>query len=286
MKTASSALQTFLQTADGCEIVDLYTITLWGGTTVRWTAGDSQIVANGYNFLLGPAIDRTKISNKRGVQASTLEVTLYATVADLIANAPLITYLLAHGLDGSLVRIDRAYLQDGASAPVGTLQWFSGRVTRISGLSRTQVTINASDWRVLFNVNMPTGLYQPQCRHALYDAGCTVTQVSQAMAGAVTGASVTTAFATNLTAAANVFDQGFITFTSGANAGITRAIKSQDGSGNVTLVLALPNAPAVGDAFTAYPGCDRTQATCLTKFNNLQHFGGEPFVPVPEVAVG
>jgi len=47
----------------------------------------------------------------------------------------------------------------------------------------------------------------------------------------------------------------------------------------------LPFAPNAGDAFTAYPGCDKTQNTCTAKFNNLANFEGFPYVPAPETAI-
>lgn len=28
-----------------------------------------------------------------------------------------------------------------------------------------------------------------------------------------------------------------------------------------------------------YPGCDRTKSTCISKFNNLENFGGFPYIP-------
>lgn len=77
------------------------------------------------------------------------------------------------------------------------------------------------------------------------------------------------------------FDQGTITFTGGPCAGLSRTIKAGDGSG-LTLAYALPQAPAIGDPFTAYVGCDKTMATCAGRFNNLAQFRGFPFIPVPE----
>lgn len=51
------------------------------------------------------------------------------------------------------------------------------------------------------------------------------------------------------------------------------------------LVQPLPNVPATGDAFTVYPGCNKTMQMCRDKFNNLIHYGGQPFVPQPEQAL-
>jgi uncharacterized phage protein (TIGR02218 family) len=77
-----------------------------------------------------------------------------------------------------------------------------------------------------------------------------------------------------------------LTWTSGANAKLSRAIRQYTGvSGGMTLIAPMPFAVAAGDAFTAYPGCDKQMATCSSKFSNLINFGGQPFIPSPETAV-
>ena len=77
---------------------------------------------------------------------------------------------------------------------------------------------------------------------------------------------------------------GVISFTSGVNAGRKRVIESNTG-GAVTLRVPLPVASAAGDAFTISPGCDHAMATCNNKFNNLIHFGGQPFIAIPETTL-
>ena len=80
------------------------------------------------------------------------------------------------------------------------------------------------------------------------------------------------------------YDNGQITFTSGANSGITKAVKSYFAQ-QFFFNSPLPFPPNSGDTFIAYPGCDKTQATCTNKFNNLANFEGFPYVPVPETAI-
>ena len=80
------------------------------------------------------------------------------------------------------------------------------------------------------------------------------------------------------------YDNGQIVFTSGANNGLTKAVKSYSGQ-QFFFNSPLPSAPNAGDTFIAYPGCDKTQATCTAKFNNLVNFGGFPYVPAPETAI-
>jgi uncharacterized phage protein (TIGR02218 family) len=76
---------------------------------------------------------------------------------------------------------------------------------------------------------------------------------------------------------------GTLTFNSGALAGKSYSIRQQTG-GVFLLTVPVPVPPAAGDSITVYPGCDKQQNTCSAKFNNLQHFEGFPYVPVPETA--
>ena len=52
----------------------------------------------------------------------------------------------------------------------------------------------------------------------------------------------------------------------------------------LTLTPPLLAPPAPGDAFTAWPGCNRALSTCRNKFNNAGNFRGFPWIPVPETA--
>lgn len=93
-------------------------------------------------------------------------------------------------------------------------------------------------------------------------------------------------FNTTLTNPSDYFDQGTITFTSGANSGITRTVRLyENASGQVLLWLALPNAPSAGDAFNIAPGCDKTLSTCTNKFGNSINYGAFPFIPPAESAI-
>ena len=80
------------------------------------------------------------------------------------------------------------------------------------------------------------------------------------------------------------YDNGQIVFTSGSNSGLTKAIKTYFGR-TFFFNSPLPFIPNAGDTFVAYPGCDKQQSTCTSKFNNLANFGGFPYVPVPETAI-
>jgi hypothetical protein len=71
-------------------------------------------------------------------------------------------------------------------------------------------------------------------------------------------------------------DQALAHYLAGSSAPIA------GGAGVFLLAEPLVFAPAPGDQFVVYPGCDKLQRTCQFKFNNILQFGGMPYVPQPE----
>lgn len=278
----SGATIALLNSGTDFVMADLYTLTLNGGSAIRWSGTGASVTFNGQTWSPGPLLNRGKISTKLGVEVSTLEITLIAGPADLINGVPAIAFIRGAGFDGATLKLERAFLPDWSSPVTGTVIDFSGRVTSIKDLSRSQCTITVSSWLVLANVNMGPDLFQAPCLNTLYDGACTLNAASYAVSGAVVSAitPTTTSMATNLTAADGEYTQGKIVFTSGANAGLVRAVKTSVGAnGQVWFAYPLPAPCAPGDAFTAYPGCDLTMSRCSGRFNNLIHFRGQPFTP-------
>jgi len=288
MKAAPGPLITLLNSGADFQMVDLWTITLRGGSVIRWSSADVPVVSGGHTYVLGPGIERQDISEKIGLDVSTVDMAITANADDLINGTAIIPFIRGHGFDGANVRLDRAFLTDWNLPVVGSVLRFSGRVTAISAITGNSATITVSSWTVLLNANMPANLYQAACLHAVYDAGCAINPASFAVTGTVSASPVPTqtVFDTSLTPTANDFAQGRIVFTSGPNTGISATVRSNDSSGLMTMVSPLPVAPTSGDAFTAYPGCDLTQSRCSVRFNNLGRFKATPYVPVPETAFG
>jgi uncharacterized phage protein (TIGR02218 family) len=271
---------------------DIWTITLNGGGVVRWTSHDADVIAGGNRFLSGPSIQRGAISEKVGVEVSTLRVTIDAIDSDLINGVPVIAFIAAHGLDGASVKLERAYAPawglDSSGAPIpvtGTVIRFAGKVTSVESIMGGTAEFTVSSWLVLLNAQTPRNHFQVGCMRTLYDVGCGVNPASFSATGTVTSGG-TTGFGSGLTGVAGYYSQGRLVFLTGANAGISRTVKSNDGSGNFSLIKPLPAACAAGDTFTAYAGCDLTKATCSSKFANLTRFKGTPFVPLPTAALG
>ena len=78
------------------------------------------------------------------------------------------------------------------------------------------------------------------------------------------------------------FSAGRLTWTTGANAGLSIEIKQhrvESGHAVLSLWQAMPEPIAAGDAFTVSAGCDKRLATCRDRFANSLNFRGFPHMP-------
>lgn len=78
------------------------------------------------------------------------------------------------------------------------------------------------------------------------------------------------------------FSAGRLSWTSGANAGLSIEIKLHgvtDGMVRLTLWQAMAEPVAPGDTFTVTAGCDKRFATCRDRFANTDNFRGFPDIP-------
>jgi uncharacterized phage protein (TIGR02218 family) len=158
----------------------------------------------------------------------------------------------------------------------------------VSGLV---VTLQANDHRTLLQQQFPRQVWQAGCRLTLYDVACNADGTMAASHFQVLGACGERTTAAKIVAAglpkpagSGTYALGRVQMTSGGNAGIWRTVMSWDGAATIQLVRPLPTAPAVGDTFAIYPGCNKTRAACAL-FNNLQNYGGQDLIPDPETAV-
>ena len=121
--------------------------------------------------------------------------------------------------------------------------------------------------------------YQKTCRHALYKEGCNLTASDWDYAGVCTSIDGTTVVVPE---AANLTD-GDLTSGMLEYSGVKKYIRKHVGD---ILILMHPfhilakevaiNGPA---SITLYEGCSHSLTVCNLKFNNLNNFGGMPWLP-------
>lgn len=136
-------------------------------------------------------------------------------------------------------------------------------------------------------LNHPVGrTYPSACDRALGDAKCGVDlEDPRYFAKAeVTGLSGKAGFVWAPVASFDPawFVGGQVVWISGANAGLSARVRTDqgDGSARIAGLWTSPQAPiAVGDEFRIETGCDKRLATCRARFDNAVNFRGFPHIP-------
>ena len=288
MKAAPSALVAFLaaqRTAKDSAMLmaDCYTFTLRTGTVLTYTNADVPITLGGVIFAANSVlVDGLTFHCKAGLDVDQQQVTIAARPTDTVGGVPFLIALHRGVFDGCAVQRERAFLSAWGATPIGSVILFKGRITSVDQIGRTSAQITVASDLCLLDIDMPRNLFQLTCVHTLYDSGCGLVKNAYGTAGSVgAGASTLTI---PWAGAAAVHAQGTILFTSGTNTGVSATTKSVVAGTSLALSYPLQAAPAAGDTFTAYQGCDHRLATCQTQFANKANFRGFPFTPPPTVA--
>ena len=284
MKAASAPFIALLA-SNQFVMADLLTITLIDNSVYRYTSADIDLSVGG-NLFSSQTIKFKRGATRivTGVQVDTLELNLYADGSMLLGGIPFLAAVHNGALDGAKVLLQRTFMATWGDTSAGSIIPFSGRVAE-SKISRTEAILTVKSDLELLNINMPRNLYMPGCIHTLYDSGCGFNPAAAVVNYSVTSASSKLVIYSAATQATGHFDQGVMKFNSGANTGVKRTIKSYQQGVNTVLSYPLPNTPTVGDAFSMWPGCDKTQTMCQNKFANIANFRGFPYIPTPEVAL-
>jgi len=304
MKTLTTQLQALFDTGQ-MQYCGLYAFSLIQGTTLYYSSGDVDISLpsassggdpywSGQYFTsggtTGPYFDRkdnkAKMHCAVGLQVD--QVTFDVIPGDsTIEGAPFLTAVREGVFDGAQLVYLGAYWPGGTYAnpviPTGTVKKFVGNVAEVD-ISRNLATFTINSYLELLNQNLPVNLYQATCVNTLYDTSCTLSQSSFQTSGTTNSGSTISTINATLSQASGYFNLGVITYTSGANEGVSRTIGTYTAGGVVNVIAPFPNAPAAGDTFDIYPGCDKLLNSCAVKFNNLKNFRGFSYMPAQESA--
>jgi hypothetical protein len=328
MRPATTALQTLLASWGpdvDIQMADLYQFTLQGGEVLGYSSFQTALSAPAPNtdtpllyFALGPPIERTKITEKIGVEVGHIDVTVYAGPNDELGLGGTLTWqaaLHAGLFDGAWCRVWRAYITPPATV-VGTISRFFGRVGEVE-VGRTKTRIQVNSLTDLLTVQMPRRLFQAGCPlvfgENLTAGSCSYDRIAGKNAlGVSTGIGqelITCQVSTDHVDTSNqsviytrfapspstAYDNGSIIGLTGANARYTRTLGKIGFNAYFDTIGALYPIyflkpwifPVVAgtDTFQLLPGCDHTLATCTNTFQNQLRYGGFPDVPPPESAI-
>jgi len=272
MHTIPSALQTRLDSGV-TTLCRCWVIKRADGVTQGFTEHDEDIALGAVVCRAG-GLTGSELTQKLGFAVDSSE--LSGALADDTLNE---SDLAAGRYDGAMVEI---WLVDW-SEPVLRLLLAKGTL----GVVRREGQAFTAEVRGLGErLTQESGrLYTATCSADLGDGRCRIDLTNPAFrgAGAVILLEATAAFtAGGLDGFENGwFTAGKLTFTSGANSGLSVEVKSHRKAGAVRLALwQTMAAPVVaGDTFLVTAGCDKRFETCRARFNNAVNFRGFPHVP-------
>lgn len=285
MKYASGALTALLNASGVILMADLYTLSIKGGSTYRWTSCGRDVVVGGNTFTSAtdqggtPLIKRGSIRCARGLEVDQLDVTFYT--GDTVAIGGTAMALAAHNglLDGARLQVERLLTDNWTDTSRGTVVLFEGEVAGVDP-SSTMTAIHVKSDLEKHNIQMPHIIFQPSCGNSFGDPACGINLATLTDTGAAGTGTNASQVNVGTAHADGYYNLGVIQMTSGAALGSRRPVKSYVG-GIVTPTIPFSSTPAPGDTFSIYPGCARTQSSC-TGYGNLTRFRGMPYVPVPE----
>jgi uncharacterized phage protein (TIGR02218 family) len=290
VKTASAGTIALLASNAPYFVAECYDFTI-NGVAYHYTSYDQPLTVGGTTYLTGLTIERGPIKESVGLTVETLDLRITPQAdnpggAPTIAGYPFLQSIRAGWWDGVRITMSKIFMPTPTNTANGKTLIFTGRVSDCTA-GRAVAKFTISSDMILLNTSMPRNLFQTGCVHTLFDAGCTLSPATFAVTAVpitALGPAVNVLTASSLAQAAGYFARGRLVMTSGAAAGFSTSIQGF-ASGVITANKPLPSgsvAVHVGDQFTIYPGCDRQQSTCNTKFSNTAHFRGYRFLPQPE----
>ena len=269
MKGLSAALKAHM--AGGTmTLATCWKATLTNGTVYAATSLDRDLVFSGVTYLAATSYKPSNVDSSNDLNPDNLELDGYLS-ASFITDADI-----------------QAGLWDYAAIELFELNYFDTSMGR--NLIRSGTLGQVKTGRQTFTAEL-RGLMQAYsrvigrlttqiCTADLGDTRCkkvlTAFTFARTVAGATGNRVITDA---GLTQANDYFTGGKVTFTSGANTGLSMEVATYT-VGVLTLALGMPYAVTAGDIYSVIAGCTkRFSEDCVGKFSNGNNFRGFPHVP-------
>lgn len=258
------AYSTYESSVDSGAPIELYEFTQGAGYW-RFTSGDEPFTFSGVTFTPSPVTrDRVKL----GQDALKDFLNLEFPRGDAFASQFI-------GFSPDLITTITLYRFHRNDPDKQLTQYWKGRVV---GAKATGNTVSLECESVFTSIQRP-GLrarFELSCRHTLYSRGCNASADDFLHAGSV----LTISGGTVLTVSgAEQFQDGYFTGGMLVTPGSTSRFIVAHTSNQITLSRPTRDV-GVGAALRLYPGCDHLRTTCSGKFNNLDNFGGFPWIPI------
>jgi uncharacterized phage protein (TIGR02218 family) len=272
MRTVPAAITTARQSASS-RLCKIWRIERTDGTVLRFTEHDRDLTVDGETFLATASFDPSSIKVNADLSVSDMDVqgafdSSYITAEDLLAGR----------YNGASFWVAECLWDNvAAGKDIQKFGWL-GNVKEAGG----QFVAELLGPERILNRNI-LRLYTVACAWTLGDSRCGVTLAGYTQAGTVSSVTSRRVFGvTGISVPggeeADWFTFGKVTFTSGANDGLSMEVKNFDGT-EVELMLPMPFDVAPSDTFDIVTGCNKSLGACRYRFNNVLNFGGFPHAP-------
>lgn len=270
MKNISTALAAHLG-GELTTLAELVKITRKDGSVIAFTSHDRDLIVDGVTYRADGAFTSAKLAQTSELKAQDFDVEGVLDSA-LINEADIKAGLYDHA------RIDFALCNwaDVAQGVIALRRGWLGEIA-ISGGRYIAALRGLHD----LMTRKVGETYTPECRYCLGEARCGVNLAGYTVNGQVS--SVVDAYSfmdMTRSEASGYFNDGVLTWLTGANAGAKCEVNNWDLTGQ-TMTLWMPCAYpiAAGDGYSVTAGCDKRFSTCRTRFGNSAHYGGFPYLP-------
>lgn len=271
MKTIPVALQTHLDTRSTTLAYGLK-ITRADADVFAFTSHDRDAEIDGDDYLSRPGLNVTSIVTTAGLGVGNMELaTLHD--GDVFTAKDLLNGVWRNAAF-EIFRYNYESIADGTEPLI------SGTIGEIE-VRNNIIVAELRDLRQYFQ--HPVGVASSKtCRYRLGDDLCTIDLGPFTETGTITGVTDNQTFRDSArTEDADWFAEGVLTWTSGANDGVSQKVKVYAADGTFTLQLPMFGAVLPGDTYSVHAGCrKRLEEDCRDKFDNVINFGGEPHRPM------
>lgn len=265
------------QSTEGGAPIEIYTFS--GADTFRYTSASEPYTDSEGNVYEPAAMSRTAPTVNLKESSGSI------TIKMPFNNAFAARYLGGVPPSPDRVTIKQVHLSD---ATAEEFPFWSGSVISVK-FAGTEATVALQGVMAKTSTQIPSQTFSWMCDHNLYDGRCRVVESQFTFnftVAAVSSDGVTVTLtdngqaATEIASDASFFNGGtFLTGIDGSQRmGVNFAATGNLNEYSLTLLVPISGVEA-GQAITFTAGCDKSVDTCVARFNNVNNYGGFPFVP-------
>lgn len=269
MKTLSPALKSHIESGV-TGLITCWKLTRRDGTIMGFTEHDQDILFDTLTYKAATGFTPTAIATSSELGVNNLDI-------DGILSDESITEedIYAGHYDYAEIEVFQVNHEDPEAGRIILSTGWLGEISIQNG--RFIAEVRGLTQQLSTRVGQ---LYSPFCRARFGDNRCGIDLNNHSFSGTITSQSSRHQCSDeNRSETSQFFTFGSITFTSGANEGITLEVKQFQQGGSITLSLPTPYDIAVGDSYSMTAGCDKRFSTCVDRYANVVNFRAEPHIP-------